>query len=258
MKIAIIGNAESKKNAPYTDSEWKIWGLNEEFPNLPRGDTWFQIHDRGVVDINAIDPEHLNKLKASTCPIYMQKKRKDIPNSVSYPFNEMTKIHGKRFASTMDYMMALAISMNPEEIGIWGVNLAIGSEYEHQRPTLMYFIGYAEGKGINVYVDPTSGFIKDEMYGQEGDTTTEQIILFDEIEKYKELLYKADIDMAFSMGVKSFLEKLLVQPNIDVMGAKAYAEGKMDYLSSLQKQLKGKIDDMQVAIFTLQGKDTTV
>lgn len=57
-------------------------------------------------------------------------------------------------------MLALAISMEPEEIQLHGVYMADESEYRHQRANAEYLIGFAEGKGIKVTIPNESELLK--------------------------------------------------------------------------------------------------
>ena len=67
----------------------------------------------------------------------------------------------------MAYMIALAIEEGFQEIQLYGVECNLKLEYEEQKPCLEYFIGIAKGKGIKVYIHPTSKLLKSEkgLYG---------------------------------------------------------------------------------------------
>jgi hypothetical protein len=64
------------------------------------------------------------------------------------------------FTNTIAYMIGLAIALGAEEIGIYGVDMALGSEYGHQRPSCEYLIGLARGMGIRVHVPATCDLLK--------------------------------------------------------------------------------------------------
>jgi hypothetical protein len=57
-------------------------------------------------------------------------------------------------------MTALAIFEGFDVIDIYGVDMAVGTEYVDQRPSCEYFIGLARGAGIKVYIPPASDLCK--------------------------------------------------------------------------------------------------
>lgn len=58
--------------------------------------------------------------------------------------------------STIAYMMDVAISREPEEIGLYGISMAGDEEYSYQRPNMQYLVGLARGRGIKVTIHPAS------------------------------------------------------------------------------------------------------
>lgn len=158
-KVAIVGFSASWKRAPFDESDWEIWGLNEGYKFMPRWDRWFELHQRQV-NLNDEGPAHIWKLAALTCPIYMQRHFPDIPTSVAFPLEEILKTFPRKyFTSSFSYMMAWAILEKFEEIGIYGVDTA-DEELGSQRPSLEYFIGIAEGKGIKVTIPGESSLCR--------------------------------------------------------------------------------------------------
>jgi hypothetical protein len=99
----------------------------------------------------------------------MVSQRADFPQSVTYPIDTLVSQFGRDyFHSTVDYMLALAIFEGFEEIGVWGVDMAHDSEYEHQRPSGSYWLGQAEGRGIKVTIPGESSLLrKMHRYGYE-------------------------------------------------------------------------------------------
>lgn len=164
-KIAIIGKcSNTRQDAPMKDSSWTIWGL--AWDPLPRCDAYFEMHENWrLFRFDPNDPSthqdceaHRRWLMGQTVPVWMLKVEDDIPTSVEYPMEEITKITGETrwgmpyLESSISYMMALAILEKPDKIGIWGCDLATGGEYAYQRPNMEYLIGYARALGIKVYV----------------------------------------------------------------------------------------------------------
>lgn len=76
--------------------------------------------------------------------------------------------------NSISYMLALAIVEGYEEIGVWGVDMAVSSElrgkneYSWQRPSCEFFLGWAAGMGVKVYIPPTADLLKcRNLYGFE-------------------------------------------------------------------------------------------
>ncbi len=181
-KVLIVGFAPtSRDDAPFKDTSYEVWGLNDLYRLIPRADRWFEMHSKDIVDNHPYYPNHLAELQSSTIPVFMQEVRSDIPRSVRYPIEDMTRyffgdsipegtpdsevLYYGYFNNTISYMMAIAIHESCEhspidEIHLYGVDMAADSEYSHQRPSVEYFIGIARGRGIKVVISPKSDLLK--------------------------------------------------------------------------------------------------
>lgn len=74
-----------------------------------------------------------------------------------YPLQDVISYIGLDwFASTISYMLALAITKKPNEIDIYGVHMEAEDEYVFQRSNLCWLIGLAEGRGIKINVQEGS------------------------------------------------------------------------------------------------------
>jgi hypothetical protein len=177
-KVALVGFAESWKQAPFNDPSVEIWSLNEFWKYAPRWNRWFELHDAdclGVTKRNLDEGEqrrHLEWLAAQKPgkPIYMQPQFCDgrFPAAVPYPLEQMIARFGKYFTSTIGYMLALAIAEGYQWIGLYGIDLASDVEYPGQRPNTEYLIGLARGMGRTVVVTETSALLKaGHLYGYE-------------------------------------------------------------------------------------------
>lgn len=179
-KLAIVGTAPSFKLAPYNNPHYEVWGLNglytgidvESIDNITR---WFEIHSLEAIEALRNDhhytwgvsyPEWLQAIKI---PLIMQEVFPEYPTSVKYPFEEiLRRFPRKYFTNSVSWMLALAIYEGYEDISIFGVDMAQGSEYSYQRPSCEYFIGYAEGLGIKVHIPDESDLLKTPfLYGFE-------------------------------------------------------------------------------------------
>jgi hypothetical protein len=179
-KVAIVGFADTKDQAPFDDPSFEIWGLNDLHGSLKRYDRWFDIHPRDNIELDTklmrnagqTPPENigLSGLKKLNVPIYMQDRYEDVPFSVKFPLKEITESFqfGKYMTNSISYMTALAIYEGYEEIHIYGVDMAVGTEYVNQRPSCEYWVGVAAGRGIKLFIPNASDLCKTRfMYGFE-------------------------------------------------------------------------------------------
>ena len=99
-EICILGKLQTKYLAPF-DKDIEIWSMNlhdDEFL-IPRVDKWFDLH---------------------TIP---QKISADYTKD-NFPFEECHKlVNGRRFCSTMAYMIAFAILQNADKISKIIINI---------------------------------------------------------------------------------------------------------------------------------------
>lgn len=167
-KVAILGFVQHYKQAPFNDPSFEIWGLNELYQFIPRWDRWFEIHSRSLYenDRNRTS-EHVNKLKAMTCPLYMHKHWDDIPASVPYPMDAICQMFPNPcpearpyLTNSITYMILLAIAEGFQELHLYGVDMSHSSEYAQQRPSCEWAVGIAQGRGIKVYVPSESDLLK--------------------------------------------------------------------------------------------------
>lgn len=105
-------------------------------------------------------PGYLDRLRDLDVPLFMQSAYQEIPNAMAYPYGEVSKITGDYWNSSIAYMLAMAISENPDEIGIYGVDMKADDEYGYQRPNCEYLIGFAKGMGIKVTIPEASPLCK--------------------------------------------------------------------------------------------------
>jgi hypothetical protein len=167
-KVAIVGFAPSSMElvrAFFGDPEFEIWSINQlyiAFPEIVKYTTrWFQIHPRTEYDTAVRDHKHHDWLQQQKdFPIYMQKQEPDVPMSIPFPRDEIVHEFGQYFTNSISWEIALAIQEGFEQIHIYGVDMATDEEYQDQRPSCEYFIGWARGRGIKVHVPTESDLLK--------------------------------------------------------------------------------------------------
>ncbi len=176
-KVAIVGFADSWKEAPFTDESYEIWGLNELHKYVPRWNRWFELHDASTLGVTTRDlsegeqKRHLDWLaKQEGKPIYMQPQFCDgrFPAAVPLPLQDLIDKFGRYFTSTIGYMVGMALLENYDVIELYGIDLASDVEYPQQRPNTEYLIGIGRGMGKTVTVCESSALLKaGHLYGYE-------------------------------------------------------------------------------------------
>lgn len=180
-KVCIVGCSDSKILTPFNDPSFEFWGVNNlflTFPDKPWS-RWFEIHTitydgqhfrrRDKLDFRgmAVDKylDYISKLK---CPVYMQQSWPNIPNSIPYPKQEIINKFGNYFTNTITWMIGLAILIGFKTIEIHGVDMAVGTEYEKQRPSCEWLIGYMQAAGIKYHIPDEADLMKTRfLYGFE-------------------------------------------------------------------------------------------
>ena len=170
-KVAICGFAPSWKEAPWDDKDnTEIWVLNEMYRVAPevknfRADRWFEIHD--LHSQSKATKEHQDFLKTCPVPLYVQKKYEHLPNAIPFPKDEILAFFeekgfkgSKYFTNSISWFIALAIMEGFKTVSVYGVDMATDSEYGWQRPSCEYWIGLAEGMGVEVIIPPSSDLLK--------------------------------------------------------------------------------------------------
>lgn len=170
-RIALLGSAPSSLNlAPYADPSWQIRGCSggaAQFMSSRRVNAWYELHEFDSTK-PMLSPEYIAFLKRGDFPVYMIEPHPEIPTSVRFPKDELLATFGPFFfTSTVSWMLAHALHFDdPQEIGMWGIDLAADSEYAYQRPGAHHFISIAMHRGIQVTVPPQSDLMKPPpMYG---------------------------------------------------------------------------------------------
>lgn len=153
-KVAIVGGAPGRSEAPTDDPEWSVWACNLIAPwdsmRRLRADRWFDIHQRC-----AQSSDDLRWIHRCPVPIYVPDDLLDAgPNTVRFPVERLEQLFGGYWACTFAYQMALALYEDYREIGLYGVDLAFGTERERtfEWACVSWWIGFAEGRGVTLHM----------------------------------------------------------------------------------------------------------
>jgi hypothetical protein len=177
-KLAIVGsNPLTHPIVPWDDFECDFWVFNEaaQYDWCKRTDGVFQVHKRVRYrrKHNLQHSKHWEWLqKPHDFPIWMIDIDEKVPASVKYPLQEVIdklNCEAKMFSSTMGYAIALGLFMEYDEISIYGIEVASGTEYQYQRDGLAYWVGFAQGKMGKKFIRKCGQFAFEQpLYGYEG------------------------------------------------------------------------------------------
>lgn len=159
MKVSIVGYSPTRFQAPIDDPAWEIWGLNHRFKYLYRFDKWFDLHN--ISRYKQCDYYNFLKENEHKLVICSENEEK-YPNAIKYPQKEIMEMFGTDcFSNSVSWMIAYAIYLGAEEIGLWGIDLETNSEYEFERPSVFYFIKEAMDRGIKITVPDNGRLLRD-------------------------------------------------------------------------------------------------
>jgi len=171
-KLAIVGSAEGRENAPWNDTSFDIWVFNEAAQSdwVKRWDACFQMHVPEIyTGHNTKNPLHWKWLQEyHGKPIYMQRADERVPDSVTFPLTEAQALIGGRqyFSGSPAYMLSLALLRGYKEIHIFGVVLS-ASEYKYQAECYRFWVGFAMGRA-KVVLHSGENLFEAPLYGYEG------------------------------------------------------------------------------------------
>jgi hypothetical protein len=184
--VAIIGShPRTRADFDFSRTDADVWMFNEVRSNpdnhnwAKRADMIWQMHVPAIWrnPTNRNDPKHYEWLKSQTeCDVMMQDVYEDVPRSVKYPLSDiLAMLHGDPnhfLSSSVPQAIAYAIwTEKYTRIEVYGVAMETQTEYQFQREGVAYWIGFAKGRGIDLFfADPT--FIVP-LYGYEGKVSVE-------------------------------------------------------------------------------------
>ncbi len=149
-RVNIVGSAPGWEDAP--NDNGYVWAVNNV--HLLRDvDLIIDVHSNRINPDIKKDQVHMKVLKSKQIPTYAMDEIEGSTHVKKYPLDEIIEeFDTDYFGCGIDYMIALAIYLGAKEIHIYGVWLALESEYAHQKPTVEFWLGIAKGRGIKVRV----------------------------------------------------------------------------------------------------------
>lgn len=179
-KLAIVGFASSTRDlAPYDDPAWDVIGLNALFRFIPRADLWADIHENWAED-NPEGVDYEGWMRGCGVPVLMNRARPQLPTSVTLPIDRMIDIGADYFTSTVAMLIAWGVYQGYKEIGLWGIDLIVGTEYEVQKACAEFWLGIAHGRGVAVRLPDQCALLKhSHRYGYEKEPAWSPLLMSD-------------------------------------------------------------------------------
>ena len=163
-KIALVArHPETRMQAPWDDPEWQIWicAPAGSTGHAPRWDAALEIHDYPW----ETEDFHRQWLRQQTKPVFVNRLRGECPGELLFPRQELVDRFGSFFTSTVSWLLGLAISLETtREIALYGVEMEAESEYAYQRPSALWLIGIAQGRGIKITLPDSCRLMKAPLY----------------------------------------------------------------------------------------------
>jgi hypothetical protein len=186
-KIALIGTAGTIAFAPFHDPSWEIWAHNSAIPWCPRVDRIFDLHVKSVWTAKKHWHRDYQKLlRELPVPIYMQAHYKDVPQSIRYPKERVLSEFRRYFTSQAAWMIALALTEGVTHLGFFGIHYASADERDWQRAGCEYWMGVAEGRGVQIVLPPGCPLLAEpgKLYGYESHDAKGKLIMRPRIEPF--------------------------------------------------------------------------
>src|SRR3954468_14047203 len=118
----IMGTATSSMHlAPLSDYTADFFTLGWRL-DMKRSDVAFDCH-RIDAERLGLPANYFQCLESKKIPVYLQDKHPDVPNSHRIPIELLVNTFGEYFASSISYMVAVAILSGYEAISLYGIDL---------------------------------------------------------------------------------------------------------------------------------------
>lgn len=195
--VAILGFGPTRDKAPsFDDPKWEFWGMahDQDWPSFHR---IFEMHERSLWERlhGRPEAEHVTDLTDMWQPLFMRYQYHDVPLALAYPMAEVcARLEPPQ--SSIAAIMSAAILEGAQRIGVWGVDMGVGSEYAYQRANMRFLLGFCKAYGIEVML-PDAEKLTDgsEPYGSEAwfaaRNFDERRATTDEVEEIRAQLLKA-------------------------------------------------------------------
>ena len=152
-KVAILGTAPTTLGeAPMEDDSWEIWCSGPPLADVvPRLDRWIEVHCPASLKERL--PKHHHYLSGLGDKLWSMHHDPCWPDANKINKAAIEGVHDPYWlSSSIAWMMAMAMIEGVDVIGLYGVEMSLGSEYSHQRPGIKHLAYMAGESGIEVII----------------------------------------------------------------------------------------------------------
>jgi hypothetical protein len=143
--------------------------------SLTDWDRWFDLHPVGSTPyhrgILAKRPEAWDWYTRQPAgrPIYLLDANPNVPASVTFPRQWVQDtLRTSRFTVSVDWMIGLALCEGFERIVLNGIGTRMEPDFQYAHQGILYWLGYAEGRGIDLVIEGPSCYrAPEKVYGYE-------------------------------------------------------------------------------------------
>jgi len=144
--VILLGMGATMVKCPYDD---ETWGVNKVYHMAKKLDKLFITDRRYFPD--GSNSWNFDELNALDIPIVSLHRFREIKRLSLYPYNRIVEKFGTEFfTNSICYMLAYAIYKKYKKIRMYGIDMVGQIEYQIERGGIEYWVGRAEGMGIEV------------------------------------------------------------------------------------------------------------
>lgn len=171
-----VSYASPKVRWPHAEL-WGVTRCNVLYwgESLTDWDRWFDVHPVQPTDyhrgILAKRPEAWDWYRRQPVgrPIYLLEPHLEVPASVAFPRQQVQgAFQSTRFTVSVDWLIGLALLEGFQRIVLNGIGTRFEPDFQFAHQGILYWIGFAEGRGVEVVVEgPSCYATPDKVYGYE-------------------------------------------------------------------------------------------
>ena len=157
--VALVFTGRGWELAPFDDTTVAKWACcPHSYAFSQRGlhvDAWFEIHRPEIWgEKKAWHPDYNQWRRELGEPLVMLFPDPDAPSAIPYPQSAVKAMvpPDSPIGGTMDWMLACALLLGVPRVDMYGCAYETFHEEVHQKPSILYWIGLARGRGMIINV----------------------------------------------------------------------------------------------------------
>lgn len=162
-KLCIVGLSALTMDWYKRNLDCELWSMNQWYLYLEHPiHRWFQ------ADKGPWTEHHKSKMQQyRDIPIYTLEPHHELPNNRVLDIRQLSQGAPPMFGGVIAYMLAMAHLEGWQDIRLAGVDIGVGSTNDHQRESVMFWLGRILEAGRILRVAPGSPLFDEPVYGHE-------------------------------------------------------------------------------------------